>query len=73
MPGVFRPPPLFAEPAIDIAPSLADKCVRAFLVQFGLKGFDRRNQDLSVDLRLFYNRDPHASVLKRALSLLRGN
>src|ERR1700730_2673781 len=59
--GFFRPPPLFAEATIHIAQSLAHECARAFLAQFCLKGFDERNQDLSLYLGLFDDGDVHAS------------
>jgi len=61
VPGFSRPPPLFAEATINIAESLEDKCVRAFLAQFRLKGLDERNQDLSLYLGLFDDGYAHAS------------
>src|SRR5262249_28321990 len=59
--GCSLPPPPFAEATINVAQSLADKCVCAFLTHFRLQGLDDRNQDLRLYLRLLYNGDNHAS------------
>src|SRR5262245_7911411 len=58
--GCFRTPPLFAEATINVAESLTDKGVRAFLTQFRLQRFDEGNQDLCLYLGLLYDRDIHA-------------
>src|ERR1700675_728186 len=68
IPCSLRSPPLLAILAIQLAERFSDDCIGSLLAQFCLQGFDQRNQNLSLNLRLLNDWDLHRSTPVDVLS-----